>query len=45
MSKYKYYALAAVGAVWAAAADSLVLLGLTTAIVILLMLQEKVHQL
>lgn len=45
LKQYKYYGLAAVGAIWAAAADSLVLLGLTTAVVILLMLQDKEHQL
>jgi hypothetical protein len=41
MKQYKYYALAAIGAAWAAAVDSLILLALTTAITIYLMQMEK----
>ena len=41
MKEYKYYALHAIGAGWAAAVDSLILLALTTAITIYLMQMEK----
>ena len=37
----KFYALAAIGAVFAAAVDSIVILGITTAIVLLLYKREQ----
>ncbi len=37
----KFYALAAIGAAFAAAVDSIVVLGITTAIVILLYARER----
>ena len=37
----KFYVLAAIGALFAAAVDSIVVLGITTAIVILLLMRER----